>query len=237
MDISKLSRDAAKVSSAFVYKDKAVIAKQACKIMIPSRYFDAGIAVTDPEVFSLAVFAIIVEDKYYATSFAIAMMRLMPTDRYEVMVDDEAYTIFEFDKGATVTPNRNLVVVDMLIYDPWELLMSQGNVPWFIGEEDLAQVFVEARKWTGVKLGANPAIIQMIVATVMRTKGNLKKQFRHSLIDNPKAQAESVALRSIVHGPSNTFSRINGPYFGEGLPTALVNQADRSEPLEEMIRG
>lgn len=236
MDISKLSKDKAKVSSALIHKDQTIVAKVACKIMFPSRYFDVGLAVSDPDLFSLAIFAIIVEDKFYSLSFASSMMRLTPTNRYEVMLDEEAYTVLEFDKGSVVTPNRNLVQRDTMIYDIWELFISQGRLPWYLTEETLSTVFEAARKWTGVKLGANPAIVQMIIATVMRVKGNLSKQYRHELIDNPKAQAESVPLRSIIYGPSNTFSRLNGPYFAEGLPTALVNKSERTEPLEEMIR-
>lgn len=236
MDISKLSHDKAKVSSALVYKDQAIVAKSACKIMIPSSYFDSGLAVFDPEVFSLAVFAIIVEDRYYSFSMVTSMMRLTPTDRYEIMVGDDAYTIFEFDKGATITPNRQLVMRDTLIYNTWQLFINQASRPWFITEEHISELFEEAKKWTGVQLGGNPAILQTVIATTTRNAANLDQQYRHALIEEPAAASEAVPLRSIIFGPSNTLSRTNGPYFSEGLPTALVNQSDRSEPLEEMIR-
>lgn len=236
MDISKLSHDKAKVSSAWMYKDQAIVAKAALKIMIPSRYFDAGLAIVDPETYTLAVFAIIVEDKYFACSLATSLMKLMPTDRYEVMVDEEAYTIFEFDKGAVVTPNRNLVVRDTLIYDGWEMFISKTKWPWYVTDENVSIIFEDARKWTGVKLGSTPAIVQMIFSTIIRTKGNLNQKYRHALVDNPMAQMEPVDLRSIIYGPSNTFSRLNGPYAKEGLPTALVNQSERSEPFEELFR-
>lgn len=236
MDISTLSHDKAKVSSALMYKEQAIVAKAAVKIMIPSRYFDVGLAITEPEVFSLAVFAIIVEDKYFCTSLAISMMRLTPTDRYEVMIGEEAYTIFEFDKGAVITPNRNLVVRDTLIYNAWEMFISQCQFPWYVTEENASVIFEDSKKWTGVRLGANPAIVQMILSSIMRTKGKLSQQYRHGLIEDPKAEAEGVALRSIIYGPSNTFSRLNGPYFKEGLPTALVTQSERSEPFEELFR-
>lgn len=236
MDISKLSHDKAKVSSSLVYKDQAIVAKADCKIMIPSRYFEVGLATLEPEVYTLGIFAIIVEDRYYARSLAISMMRLTPTQHYEVMVEDEAYTVFEFDKGSVITPNRNLVMRDTLVYTAWELLVSQCRWPWFIDETTASIPFETARKFTGVKLGNNAAIAQMVFSTIIRTKGNLNLQYRHALIDDPKAQAEGVALRSIIYGPSNTFSRLNGPYFKEGLPTALVNQSERSEPIEELFR-
>lgn len=236
MDISKLSHDKAKVSSALLYKEQAIIAKAAVKIMIPSRYFDVGIAITDPETYTMAVFAIIVEDKFFSCALATTLMKLTPTDRYEIMVEEEAYTIFEFDKGAVITPNRNLIVRDTLIYDAWESYISKTKWPWYVTDENVSIIFEDARKWTGVQLGGNPAIVQMIFSTIIRTKGNLNLKYRHALIDNPTAKAEPVDLRSIIYGPSNTFSRLNGPYAREGLPTALVNQSERSEPFEELIR-
>lgn len=236
MDISKLSHDKAKVSSALMYKDQAIIAKTDLKMMIPSRYFEIGLATLEPEVYTLGIFALIVEDKYYSCSLAVSMMRITPTEHYEVMVDDEAYTVFEFDKGSVVTPNRNLVQRDALIHNVWELLISQARWPWFINERNVSIVFEAARKFTGVKLGNNAAIVQMVLSTILRDKKDLSIQYRHVLEKDPKAEAQIVALRSIIYGPSNTFSRLNGPYFGDGLPTALVNQSQRSEPTEELFR-
>lgn len=236
MDISKLSHDKVKVSSALMYKDQAIVAKTSLKIMMPSRYFEIGLATLEPEVYTLGVFAFIVEDKYYASSLAISMMRLTPTQHYEVTVDDESYMIFEFEKGSVVCPNRNLVMRDTLIYSAWELFISQARLPWYLNGENTSIMFETAAKFTGVKLGNNAAIVQMVLSTILRDKKNLNVQYRHALIDNPNAESEAVPLRSIIYGPSNTLSRLNGPYFGEGLPTALVNQSTRTEPSEERFR-
>ena len=46
-----------------------------------------------------------------------------------------------------------------------------------------------------------------------------------------------VTMKSVAYGPSGTFAKIAGSYAQEGYNSALLNQADKSNELEDLFRG
>lgn len=239
MDISSLKRDAARVNANLIVRGDEMVTKVPCKILVPARFFERGLGTLEPEVYVAAIYAIVMDDGYYAVSIAPAMKRLSPVDITHMTIDEMEYTVLHFPKGATVCPQLNLVVRDEMVYYVYNELTSKGNFPWFMDEDDLAMPYENAEEFCGVRVGSNPAIMQMVTASCTRVDGDKAVQFRHAVKtpqDEQKLKYTIIALRSIIWGPTNTFARAIGPYFKEGLTTALVNPSDRVEPIEEMLR-
>lgn len=239
MDVSRLKRDPDKVKSNLIVRGNEMVTKVPCKILVPARYMERGLGTLEPEVRTVAIFAIVMEDSYYSVSLAPVMMRLTPIDVNQIFINEEAYMEFEFAKGAVVSPQLNLVVQKEMIYYVYNELTAKGNVPWFMERNDLTMPYENAEKFLGITVGANPSVMQMVHSATTRLANDKATQYRHAVrtpADLKIVEPVNIPLRSIIWGPTNTLSRIVGSYFKEGLTTALVNPSERVEPIEDMIR-
>jgi hypothetical protein len=240
MDISRLKRDPDKVNSNIIVRGNEMVTKVPCKILVPARYIEQGLGVLEPEVYVIAIYAIVMEDSYYAVSSAPSMMRLTPTDINHVTIDDVEYVELIFPKGAVVCPQLNLVMRNEMVYYVYNELTSKGNYGWWCEEDDMTMPFENAEEFCGVRVGSNHAIMQMVASSCTRLASDKSIQFRHAVktpADEQKLKFTIIPLRSIIWGPTNTFARAIGPYFKEGLTTALVNPSTKSETIEETLRG
>lgn len=240
MDPKKLTRDASKVHAALrELDDGSVVALKPIKILIPTRYTEQQLAMLGNEINICGLFAIVVEDKYYGVSSAMAMMRIEPTITNNVKCGEDDYLEFVFDAGSTVISSVELVQSDSFIYLIYSEIMAKGNVPWFVNYEDLGRIFDSAPHHAGVSVGANFAVIEMIVAAITRSEKDRVQFYRHSIKSKQDLVTQTPAfipLRSVTYGASNTTAKLIGAYWEEGLTSALVNPTDTVEPIEGLLR-
>lgn len=240
MDPKKLTRDASKVHAALKeLEDGSVVTTKGCKILIPARFAEQQLAVLGSETNICGLFAIVVEDRYYGVSSAMAMMRIEPTVTNNIKCGEEDYLEFVFDPGSTVISSTELVKSDTFIYLVYSEIMAKGNVPWYMSYEDMGRIFESAPYHAGVSVGANFAVIEMIVAAISRVPDDPTKYFRHQIntaADIANKEPEFIPLRSVTYGASNTTAKLIGAYWEEGLTSALVNPTDTVEPIEGLLR-
>ena len=92
MDIRRLVRDSGKVHSALRYADDgSIVTSRECRILIPERYVEKGMASIAADIYILGIFAIVVDDQYYGVSKAIAMMRIKPSLITTVKIEGSNY--------------------------------------------------------------------------------------------------------------------------------------------------
>lgn len=240
MDVSQLQRnpDQIKQNLKALGEDK-LITKEGCKIYIPQRYQEQNLAKVGSEVYTLAIFAIVVGDKYYGVSKAPSMTRLTPDTIRTVTIGEDEYLELVFEKGSVVMPNTNLVNDDTLLYYIYNEYFAKGKVPWYINYRDLGSLFEHAKDYTGTSLGANHVVTELITAAIARDNNDKTKFYRH-VVDNVR-QIHSkapviVPLKSVTYGASNTTAKLIGAYWDEGVTSALVNPSDKTEPIEEILR-
>lgn len=240
MDPKTLIRDASRVHANLQeMADGSIITKKGCRIYIPGRFVEKGLAIIGAEVHILGIFAITVEDKYYGVSSATAMMRIEPSSTATILVDDEEYVEFTFDPGSTVIASTDLVKNNALLYEINEEIISKGRVPWYLTYDDLGSLYSSAEHHAGTRLGANDAILEMIAATVARDPDDLTRYYRQSVKTPEDLKTKKpvyVPFRNIAFGASNTTAKLMGAYFEDGLTSALVNPAEKLEDIEELLR-
>lgn len=240
MNPKLLTRDSSKVHACLKeLEDGTLVALKECKIYIPARFVERQLAFLGTESVISGIFAITVGDAFYGVSLAVAMMRIEPSSTNYIKVLDEDYVEFIFEAGSVVISNLNLVKNDMLVYRVYTEIIASGHVPWFLSYEDMGRIFESTSKHAGVTVGANHAIVEMIVSSISRNPNDLTKFFRHEL--NTAAELKSkvpefIPLRSVTYGASNTTAKLVGAYWDEGLTSALVNPADTVEPIEGLLR-
>lgn len=234
MDLSKLRRDPAKVKANLIETpDGQLIAKAPCSIVIPARFAERELATLEPQVYTIGIYALILEDGSYAVSTVPAMMRFTPIDVVPIKFGEEEYLQFLFPKGSVISDELRLRVENTVVYYIYNELIAKGNVPWYLEYEDFGKLFAEAPKFAGVTVGANHAIFEMVISAISRDPKDKTKYWRHADRDG---QPTVVPLRSVIYGPTSTLSRIMGAYFKEGITASLVNPSEKVEDIEDLLR-
>lgn len=239
MNVSDLVRDSAKVHAALIQsKTGALVATKALKIYVPSRFLERELLTITNEIRTVAIFAIVVDDKYYGVSTVNASIQLTPSWTNVTEVDGEECYEFGFDKGATVTPNINLVKDDALVYKIYDEVIAKGNIPWFVGYLDLGKLFMTAKSHGGIHLAANNIPLEMMAASISRQSSDRTKYYRHALGEGAKdIKPVFIPFRSVMYGATNTTAKLMGAYFDEGLTSALVNPSTKKEGIEQLLRS
>jgi hypothetical protein len=239
MNFSNLVRDASRVKEALKEtKDNRLICSKEVKIYVPSRFIDRNLAIIGMETYILGIYAIVVDNQYYGVSLINAMMQIEPTITNRIKIDGTEYLEFVFVAGSTVVKNINLVKIDAITYRIYDEILSSGHVPWYMGYEDLCNIFNTANSHAGANIGQNREVTQMLVSIVARLQSDRRLSLRHAMNtpeDKITQKPAFVALNSINYTATNTTAKISGAYQGEGIISAMVNPSERVERIEAIL--
>lgn len=239
MNPAQLISDAARVQACFKQLDDGrLVTLTGCKIYIPTRFSERGLAAIGVETHIVGICAIVVDGKYLSVPMVNAMWRIEPTSTLKISIDEEEYYEFEFAPGSTVLSTNMLVRTDTLVYRIYDEIISKGRVPWYINYAIFGRLFDTAQYHAGANIGGNRKVIELIVSLISRDPKDRSKFYREtvqSLDDVVKNPPVFVPLRS-VQGASNTVNKLAGSYFKEGLVSALNSPSDRVERIEELLR-
>lgn len=241
MNINGLVRNPEAVrKTLLVTPDKQLITKTGCKMYVPYRFVEQGLAVIGSETRSVGIFAMVLETGEYAISLTNAMMPLTPTSTSQVVIRDEDYLEFHFEPGAVVCSNLMLIKSDVLVYMIYKELTAKGNLPWFVNYQDDDRLYDTAAYHGGIHLAASHSIMSMLGAVTARDPNNRSKYYRHcvrefnDIFTNPPDQ---IAFDNIQFGATNTTAKLIGSYFDDSTTAALVTPSERVEPIEAMLRA
>lgn len=234
-----LKRDAKKVTPVLSRKGDVTYATGPCKIYIPKRWEDVGLAsITDVVKFA-GIYAI-AYNGYYAIDTVPAIITSSPLSVDTVTVDDVDYYEFTYEKGSEVISNNKLVKNKLLLYSIDAEVIAKGKVPGYLSYEDTAKIFSRSYEFGDLKLGANLPILALVAMTIARSPKDgvtLYRQTVKSKNDMENNPPEYVALRNIGVTASNTTAKLLGSYFDRGLTSALINPSDKEENIEELLRS
>jgi len=241
MDPSVWKRDASKVKAALVRQpDGSVLTTRPVKIYVPERYVEKGLGEIGSETFIVGIYAMVVDDKYYAVSKINAMMRIKPTTISTVKFDGTSYLEFYFEPGSVVIATTSLIKSDTLVYNIFNYFISNGAVPWFLSYEDVGTLFESADHHAGVSLTKSHSILEMFAAAIARDPDQRTRYIRHTLDDSDNKivpEVAFIALRNISLGATNTTARLQGSYWADGLTSALANPSTKLERVEQLLRS
>lgn len=242
MDVSKYIRDPAKVKAAIIDNTKAhaLIAKKPVRIYFPKHYLSGRLGSIEANVRVVAIYAIVVEDKYYAVSNITAKIPLTPDRLSVVKIEDSPYYELSWDEGSIISPNTRLVKDPDLAYFVNNEFVDKGNTPWYMSPLDLNAITNSFKKHAGVDLGVSLTQLGIQTAARMRLSTDLSKYAREifkSRDDLLNGSMELIPLNSVGDGTTNAMSRMLGGYASEGLVSSLVNESDSVESIERHLRS
>lgn len=242
MDISQFVRNAPKVHAAFKeLPDGRTIAVAPVKIYIPQRYEERGLADVGTRTHILGIHAITVEDKYYGVLLLDATVEICPSQTNRIKMDGDDYLEFVFAAGDTIYPVNSVVCNDTLVYEIFDETFAKGNIPWYLDVEDLSRLFDTAESHAGAPIGREPEIIHLIVSTIARAKEDRTRFWRTTVdkisdLSDPQKKPVFIPLSSVRYAATNTMTKLGGSYFGQGVVSALIHPAQRTERLEKLLR-
>lgn len=241
MDISKLTRDPKKVRAIFVeMEDDSIVTREGCKIYIPNRYINKGLAGIGDTVWSVGVFVIVTDSGSYSISSATSFLTLDPSDIRQVKLPDEnMYYELYFPAGSVVFKSKWLSKTDKPIDPLFEEFVINGNIPYGFTVFDYAKLFRFANMYSGFSMGANNQIFESLVAITARDPKDLNKQWRYCNTKQTDAYTNPpviVGLRNAARISTNTTAKLLGSYFGDARVSALINPPSRLEGVEEILR-
>lgn len=240
MDIKKLVRDPSKVQAAIkVLPDSRWVTTKGCKIYIPSRFAERGLAQIGIETHIVGIYAMVVDDQYYGVSLINSMLRIEPSSTLKIDIDEEEFYEFTFDPGSTVVSTDMLVKTDTLVYRIYDEILAKGHVPWYLTYTDLGRLFDTAKLHAGANIGQNHEVTELIVSLIARSVKDRRRYYRtvvKSLDDVRNNPPAIVPLRSVTWAATNTTNKLAGSHFSEGLTSALVSPAERVERIEALLR-
>jgi hypothetical protein len=240
MDVSKLIRDKDKVRACVkLMPDRSLVALKGCKIYIPTRYAERGLAEIGIKTYTIGIMAWTVDDKYYSVWEINAMCQLTPTSTVKTWINDDEYYEFYFEPGSTVLKSIDLVKVDTLTFKIYDEMFSKGRIPWFLSYDDMGMIFDTADKHAGAKVGKNREVTELMVSLIARQPQDRHMLYRHvkgTLAEMKKTLPAFIALRNVTYSATNTVNKLGGSYFEQGVISALNSPSQRVEPIEDLLR-
>lgn len=239
MDIKKLIRDAEKIHSVLVeLPDGRLVTKKALKIYVPVRFEEHGLAYIGIETIIVGIYAMVLDDTYYAISLVNAMIKIEPTSIIKIDVNGVGYYEFSFDAGAVVMSSTNLVKNDSLVYLIYDEIISKARVPWYVSYIDLGKLFNTSMYHAGANIGGNHEITELMVSLISRDNHDRHKYYRQTIknLDDVISKPPTyISLKSVAYSATNTTNKLAGSYFHSGVVSALVDPSTRVERIEKII--
>lgn len=221
-------------------KSQAIVTRKECVIQFPKRFVERNLAEIGSETYVFGIYALIMGDQY-AISTIPSMVRTNPSRISETMVDDVPYYNFHYEAGSVIIENVNVIRKDSLIYNLMDEFFLKGNVPWYVGYEDLGKIFDKAKEFADSNVAENYATMEAMAAYISRDQKDRSVQFRHmvkSRQDVEKNMPTYIGLYgNVFYAAPGTVNKLAGSYFQDAIVSALVQPSAKSSHVEDLLRA
>lgn len=232
MDFSKLVRDD-NIADNFVQSGDRTLTKKDCSFLIPFNYLAHRLAKTGEQVFTVAIFAIVVGDRY-APCVACANLEITPDEINQIKIQGEEYLEFSFVAGQVVIPTRKVLVDSDLAYEINKYFYTYGRVPWFLNYDDVAVCLKMHKEYSGLNISPNNIPFEIVTSKICRDSSNKFLYYRHSPM---KKSPVVVPFKSVLFNATNTTSKLLGSYLSDGFTSSLLSPSESVETVETLLRA
>lgn len=215
-----------------VQEDSSVINKTECFIYIPERWAGSLLADIDSSEVSILGMFILVVGNNYTLFNAMAMFSINPTTFRTIDFDGVPCIEFKFNPGATVFTTLHLVKDGNLGREIFEFFINVGgSIPYFT-RNDALLLFETLGSFAGLPV-PNQSLNSLIIQHVLRSEKD-KKVFSRHLPEN--APFVNISFRAVRLAAPDTYSKITGGYFEEGINDCLITKTTEPNRAEKPLR-
>lgn len=225
------------VDSFFIDKSGAEITKTGCTLRVPAWYLDKDLLYLGENPRIVGIYQIILPSGEYSICKKINMYQLSEmTYTYKNAEDGSTYLEFAFEAGDIVFKSDRVIADKILVYNVFDGFVDRGYVPDFMEYDDMLTLFRDVKPSTLHSLGANPAIMQSIVAHCARHPDDLSKLYRIALSEGYTGKPAWISFSNVIYGPKTALAKLNGSYFNIAHIAAMTEDNDKPERIEELLR-
>ena len=200
--------------------------------MIPRSYEKyKRLNVTDV-VDTLAVFEITIGNESCGF-FLPASILMKPSIIQYVTANGKDYLKVTFTKGDTFIVNTNVVKNSNIAYIIFTEYVEKGQIPDYMKYDNLAFLFDIVKRITGCSIPAEHATFEMIYAYLSRASNNIKKPYR---LTNMTDKPIYLKLKDVPHASTSTTAKLIGSYLNDSIASSMVNAAEDTSDIEELLR-
>lgn len=239
MVVSDFKKNVMVINSKIKTVDDSVVALKPLKIIFPERYKDRELAMIGEVTYIVGFFCVCDEEYNYSVSMVPAMIKTSPDRINKIIVDDQPFTVFEYDAGSNLLDNMNVIMNDNLVYKIYNELLELARIPFYYGYEDVPMFLRETKKYNGFELGSDPVIFEYLTGFMYRNPNDMSESFR--LMDDARKKIKTskpilVGLSDVSVGSSNFITKVTKSYSTDGITSGLNNPSARAERIETMLR-
>lgn len=236
---STLKRDNKAIKTLFTKKGRSTICNRECYVLLPNNLVKKGLAEITNPVKSVCILAIVEGNKYGTIAIPIKQ-NFAPHKIEKVLVDNEPYYKLNFTKGDFFFVENTAICDQAFYFELFDLLYLLGKVPFYLNYSDMANLFLEAKKYGNSKIGDNRIAWDIIAGMLARDPNNPKvfyKDFLHKDPNNIKIDPVFKGFKDVYYSYDNTSSKLIGGYLEDGMIGAVIDQETKTSKISEVLRA
>ena len=214
------------------------IAKTNLSVLFPSRFMDKSLSEISSEIRIFGVFIIFDDSMRYALVNNPVKLLTEPVTISDVTVNDKDYKLLTYIKGSNIISDTRIIPDQgdsFTLLDDW--IIRSNNIPFYLGYEDLMNVFIRSSTLTGTPIGQNPQAIGALVSIIARDKTNEFVRVNHDKKQIAKMDVDYVGFNNVPRAYKNTMSMLTGNYLDQGMTAALNTDNPSATDIDEVYRG
>jgi hypothetical protein len=227
------------IKSKLSESKESLIAKETLYALIPKRYQDVGLLALGQDVTVLAVFLLIDGKNNYTVINLPLKIVTEPSVIEDVTLDGVDYIRLTFFKDSLVLKSRKVLKDSSFIFDIVNDFNIKGKIPTFLTPVDITNLYIDAGKYLGSDIAANPIGIEIMLAINTRLKQDINTQARLSKKDLRKLtfrDYQYVGLGNVIYGLSTNIAKFTGRYYDDGLTSIILSPDQKQTDIENYYK-
>lgn len=204
------------------------------EVRIPKRYEVHNLLKIGDTVETLAVVDLIFDNECRAGLMMLCSIEMDNSGIYEMSVDGIPYVCVTLVEGDRFMTNTMIVKNKNIVYSLFVEFVTRGKLIYWMDYETIFRLFDQAGPMCDGKLDVDHVIFEVLYSHLYRDPENLHIQYRHT--DQTKFP-KMIGLRSINYGTTSTTAKLLGANFPIGLNSALINQTEKPQLMEDLLRS
>ena len=229
-----LKRNPKLVMDTLVRKGNRITATVPVRMYFPTRWLERDLAVIENTITVLGYIALVDEKGNYAISKTPGMLRTEPSRITKEDIEGVSYTVFWYNKGASVISMTEVVKLDTLVHAIYTELIGGGHIPAYFDYNDLVTIFRDIDYYNGVDSNGDMAVWSYLAVSTARDPDNIQRYYRQRKVDDGKKPV-IVGLKNVAFHGRSLLSKKGGSYSDMGVTSALANPSNRVERLENVL--
>ena len=240
LSIKDFKRNVNVVGKKIIETPSSFLAGENLSVLFPKRWLDnaAYLANIGVNISIVGILCIVDENLNYCITKIPTRVLTNPNKITDVRIDGIDYKEMHYSRGEQIICNRDIVKDNGDIFTLFSEFYFKANIPWYIDYQELDDVFVNADKYAGSKVGENRMAIELMTSVVAKDSKDMTMPYRIAINKNPNASVVYAKLMSPFFTIMSTMGRIAGSHAKDGRVAALIDQStNRENKIERILRA